>query len=60
MSQADYYLNDNNSACDTIHYQLPTLNYSPHLTGLRVKNKNSTDILQKFYSYTLCCSIFDV
>ncbi|MDR2438793.1 MAG: hypothetical protein LBE12_05405 [Planctomycetaceae bacterium] len=28
MSQADYYLNDNNSACDTIHSQLSTLNYS--------------------------------
>ncbi|MDR2439533.1 MAG: hypothetical protein LBE12_09230, partial [Planctomycetaceae bacterium] len=28
MPQADYYPNGNNSACDTIHYQLSTLHYS--------------------------------
>jgi hypothetical protein len=33
-SQADYYLNDNNSACDTINYPLSTLNYYLALAGL--------------------------
>ncbi|MDR2439573.1 MAG: hypothetical protein LBE12_09435 [Planctomycetaceae bacterium] len=28
MSQADYYQNGNHSACDTIHSQLSTPNYS--------------------------------
>ncbi|MDR2440791.1 MAG: hypothetical protein LBE12_15630 [Planctomycetaceae bacterium] len=34
MSQADYYLNDNNSACNTINYPLSTLNYYLALAGL--------------------------
>ncbi|MDR2441542.1 MAG: hypothetical protein LBE12_19445 [Planctomycetaceae bacterium] len=33
MSQADYYLNDNNSACDTINYPLSTINYYLALAG---------------------------
>ncbi|MDR2441188.1 MAG: hypothetical protein LBE12_17645 [Planctomycetaceae bacterium] len=56
MSQADYYPNGNNSACDTIHSPLPTLNYSPPLAGLaglRVKNNNSTDRLRNIEFY--CC-----
>ncbi|MDR2440748.1 MAG: hypothetical protein LBE12_15405 [Planctomycetaceae bacterium] len=28
MSQSDYYQNGNHSACDTIHSQLSTPNYS--------------------------------
>ncbi|MDR2440163.1 MAG: hypothetical protein LBE12_12460 [Planctomycetaceae bacterium] len=37
MSQADYYLNGNNSACDTINSPLSTLN-SQLLLILNTKN----------------------
>ncbi|MDR2441490.1 MAG: hypothetical protein LBE12_19180 [Planctomycetaceae bacterium] len=46
MSQADYYLNGNNSTCDTIHYPLSTLhyqlstpNYSHALSGAKSKKQ---------------------
>ncbi|MDR2438715.1 MAG: hypothetical protein LBE12_05010 [Planctomycetaceae bacterium] len=51
MSQADYYQNGNHSACGTLNYPLSTT-LTP-LAGLRSQNKNSTDILQKFYQFCL-------
>ncbi|MDR2441465.1 MAG: hypothetical protein LBE12_19055 [Planctomycetaceae bacterium] len=41
MSQADYYQNGNHSACDTINYQLFTLNYYIALSVRRKKIRAS-------------------
>ncbi|MDR2438536.1 MAG: hypothetical protein LBE12_04060 [Planctomycetaceae bacterium] len=38
-SQADYYRNGNNSACDTIHSPLFTINYSLTPSGVKSEKR---------------------